>query len=59
MRIPIPIKCVPNIAPVNTEFGITLFSTFFVNLTIASIDPFIHSKAGGSFNLICFDAISL
>ena len=49
----ISVKYVSNITSVNNESRTTVFSAFFVMLTIASIDPFIHGEAGGlKFHLI-------
>ena len=49
----ISVKYVSNITSVNNESRTTVFSAFFVILTIASIDPFIHGEAGWlKFHLI-------
>ena len=60
MRDSVPVKYVANISSVNNESRTTVFSAFFVILTIASIAPFIHGEAGGlKFHLIRFAASSL
>ena len=60
MKDSILVKYVANISAVNNESRTTVFSSFFVTLTIASIAPFIHSEASGlKFHLIRFAVSSL
>ena len=47
MRDSISIKYVTNISSVNNESRTTVFSAFFVIITIACVAPFIYGEAGG------------
>ena len=60
MRDSISVKYIANISSADNESRTTVFSAFFVILTIASIAPFIYGEAGRlKFHLIRFAASSL